>query len=48
MRACMEMKYKVIAMILAKLLQMKIQVRENILFVCGVALATHVLAAIET
>jgi hypothetical protein len=38
MRACKEMKYMAIAMILAKVLQMKIQVRENILFVCGVAL----------
>jgi hypothetical protein len=48
MRACMEMKYKAIAMILAKLLQMKIQVKENVLFVRVVALTTHVLAAIET
>jgi hypothetical protein len=44
----MEMKYKAIAMILAKLLQMKIQVKENTLFVRVVALTTHVLAAIET
>jgi hypothetical protein len=44
----MEMKYKAIAMILAKLLQLKIQVRENTLFVCGVALTTHVLVAIKT
>jgi uncharacterized membrane protein SirB2 len=48
MKACMEMKYKAIAMLLAKLLQIKIHVRENILFVCGVALTNHVLAAIET
>jgi hypothetical protein len=47
MRACMEIKYKVIAMILAKLLQMKIQVKENILFVRVVALTIHVLEAIE-
>jgi hypothetical protein len=48
MRACMETKYKAIAMILAKLFHMKIQVRENILFVPGVALTTHILAVIET
>jgi hypothetical protein len=41
------LKYKAIAGILAKLLQMIIQLREDILFVCGAPLTTHVLAPIE-